>query len=1299
MKFRSLSGFLAMALCLSVSSAFAEGSAGVRIVSAELTASGAAFELAFDALPDGSESERTLYAVYGALDHGTSTNGWEHVERLATVASEDTSASVTVSSGFTGTTPCLRFILMGGITSHSYSADGLAAQWDGIDNALDSAGNRLHVSGTNGWDDISGHGWHATGPASDLWTDNSCRFTRSKVCAFAVDTPNFQSSLGTSWTIEAYVRPASDNNVDYSGVCGGHDAAGLVFWQHWTSGFVCLNYPAWASNPTRYSRSLFETGKYHHLALTADGDTRTAIVYIDGVAQAPVTFGAGGSQLSFPSFWIGKAFDNEPQRNFSGDICAIRAYTRALSAETLAEHITVDEMRFKIGEGGRASDLFRYEALEKVVIAGVNRTEGGAVESFTLDMVGDFLSADDVYAAYGAADAGVLTSAWEHVEKVGTAPVGSGTLTVPAPTGFGGTLGCIRFFRATPGAVRYGSGDYVRDRLFAQWDGADNVGVGQHDATTKTWYDLSGNGWNLTKSKASVGWTENSYRFSRDAGIGAFGVSGMMAEMGGDWTIEAYVKPGNRMNENSSGVCGGHRSYQTKNGLIFWQFCDDVYQLGTYGWKIPTADVDFALNETHHIVMTADSTQNLATFYYEGAERGSCTFPQGGSQLTEPDFFVGTSYLWENRYSFDGDIYAVRIYKRVLTPSEIRGNREIDRIRNGESTPCLCSELYRLSNVVNLDIVADSTPHGAATPNYGPYRDIVADLPLDCTAVQFYTNSAVLYECFGSVLTKEGETGVTNTALSRLFNPSDSGTWELKWLWGPVAYTLDVASTAVGDDPGIEVPGPDYNGFYSAGSEVTLRAYDLSEQVAFDHWEGDVPPGDERHASIVVTMDGNKSVRAVFQPKFWRYDAAKGVVSDGINVFKATVADGNLTLGRVQVLTTSVLDLTLPIIDTTGTPLALTGIGDAACQDRTDLTVVKLPETLESIGSHAFHNCTGLVSVEPLLPASLCYLGSWAFTYATMTNRLELGRSCAVELGLNDTGDGSHFSQCDLIGDVYLGPGVTNLPPNFLCGDTDSVVPDAERTVEIVGATVIGDRAFCERAGIKAITLPDRLESIGHEAFRLCTNLVSITPFLPASLRSLGGYAFCHARNLEGDLKISSRKPVDFFAIGSKGGEDNGSIFSLAAKLSSITLGRGVTVVPEYFCCKDAEAGVLTNVTIYGELVSIGKEAFRQQYALRDFRLNGYPELNASAFNGLSDKQVRFAVPKGNVQWDAYLADPAKVTPWNEVGAEAQAAFASRFGADAKPPVGLTVVTDRLPANQWVVRWNPSTSGTMVLVR
>ena len=119
---------------------------------------------------------------------------------------------------------------------------------------------------------------------------------------------------------------------------------------------------------------------------------------------------------------------------------------------------------------------------------------------------------------------------------------------------------------------------------------------------------------------------------------------------------------------------------------------------------------------------------------------------------------------------------------------------------------------------------------------------------------------------------------------------------------------------------------------------------------------------------------------------------------------------------------------------------------------REQITEVRLPEGLTSVGSLAFYGCTALTAVT--LPQSVTAIGSYA------------------------------FAECSSLQTFRMNEGVTS----------------------------IGECAFraCEK--LAAITLPGSLERLGSMAFYRCESLTAVT--VPASVSSMGVSVFAYCKSL-----------------------------------------------------------------------------------------------------------------------------------------------------------------------------------------
>jgi len=202
------------------------------------------------------------------------------------------------------------------------------------------------------------------------------------------------------------------------------------------------------------------------------------------------------------------------------------------------------------------------------------------------------------------------------------------------------------------------------------------------------------------------------------------------------------------------------------------------------------------------------------------------------------------------------------------------------------------------------------------------------------------------------------------------------------------------------------------------------------------------------------------------------------------------------------------------------------------------VTSVTIPNSVTSIGNHAFEGCTGLKSVK--IPNSVTRIGNGA------------------------------FSNCDNLTSITIPNSVKSIGAYTFrgCEKLKSVtIPNSVKS--------IGSYAFIDCRGLTSITIPNSVTSIGDEAFSGCKNLTSVT--IGNSVTSIGDEAF---RGCTGLTSVTIGNSVK--SIGDE-------VFRDCTGLTSITIPNSVTSIGEmaFFEC-----GNLTSVTIGNRVKSIGKAAF-----------------------------------------------------------------------------------------------------------
>ena len=216
-----------------------------------------------------------------------------------------------------------------------------------------------------------------------------------------------------------------------------------------------------------------------------------------------------------------------------------------------------------------------------------------------------------------------------------------------------------------------------------------------------------------------------------------------------------------------------------------------------------------------------------------------------------------------------------------------------------------------------------------------------------------------------------------------------------------------------------------------------------------------------------------------------------------------------------------------------------------------DVKEFEVPDSVTSIDSYAFDNCSSLTSIT--IPDSVTSIGSFAFWDCSNLTNITIPDSVT---SINY----SAFSGCSSLTSVVIGDGVTSIDYRafYNCDSLTSVVIGD-------GVTSIGDDAFIDCSSLMSVVIGDGVTSIGSSAFYNCDSLTSIT--IPDSVTSIGSSAFSDCSNL-----------------------------------TSITIPDSVTIIGEH-AFRDCSS--LTSITIPDSVTSIGSFAFSICSSLRSIKYRG----------------------------------------------------------------------------------------------
>ena len=288
-------------------------------------------------------------------------------------------------------------------------------------------------------------------------------------------------------------------------------------------------------------------------------------------------------------------------------------------------------------------------------------------------------------------------------------------------------------------------------------------------------------------------------------------------------------------------------------------------------------------------------------------------------------------------------------------------------------------------------------------------------------------------------------------------------------------------------------------------------------------------------------------------------------------------------------------------------PGSVTTIGESAFEACTSLSIIKFEdEGLLSIGEGAFYLCTSLSSIS--LPSSLTAIPPGAFVGCSSLTSVFIPNS-VTSIGLGA------FGRCTSLTSLTIPESVTSLGEAVFLGCTSlTSIPMGK------GIKVIPKNAFSGCTALNYVAIPEGIETIDEYAFNECWNISEL--YFPSSLTDIESNAFDALPNLI-TLDITdvgnwaqiyfpdyNRNPVAWAQYVSVNGMDltnlvipsgvkeiQESTFPICRELKSITIPSSVTKIDGnafYWGPK------LTTVVLGSGVESIGSNAFGKCEELTD---------------------------------------------------------------------------------------------------
>lgn len=307
----------------------------------------------------------------------------------------------------------------------------------------------------------------------------------------------------------------------------------------------------------------------------------------------------------------------------------------------------------------------------------------------------------------------------------------------------------------------------------------------------------------------------------------------------------------------------------------------------------------------------------------------------------------------------------------------------------------------------------------------------------------------------------------------------------------------------------------------------------------------------------------------------------------------------------------------------------------SVCYRLSNVTEVKIPESVTKIGERAFYNCGSLVKAD--LPKGLKEIGNEAFAGCDTLDT-------KFHEGLETIGTRA-FSHCRSLTNVQLPSTTKSIGEQafYACtGLTEIVIPEAltfldkqafsmssitsvkwnaihceitlapfQNTVEefIFGNNVeYIPKNLCNGFNkLTSIVIPAKVTEIGENAFSGCSAIGKIE--IPASVTKIGDYAFSNMSSIT-EVKI----PNSIQQLGR-------GVFNSCSALKKATLPEGISTIPTSFLGYTA----LDSINIPKSVTRIDDYAFNTCNNLVAVKLNeGLTFIGNSAFKDCGIKEIKF---------------------------------------------------------------------------
>ena len=250
-------------------------------------------------------------------------------------------------------------------------------------------------------------------------------------------------------------------------------------------------------------------------------------------------------------------------------------------------------------------------------------------------------------------------------------------------------------------------------------------------------------------------------------------------------------------------------------------------------------------------------------------------------------------------------------------------------------------------------------------------------------------------------------------------------------------------------------------------------------------------------------------------------------------------------------------------------PNSVNTIGDGAFLDCDELTSIIIPNSVQTIGEYAFNDCDRLTKAEFYSIESLCKIkfADYDSNPLSCAKHLYINGVEVTEIVIPDSikSIGSYaFYNCSGITSVTIGNSVTSVGNSAFTGCSSLTSVTIGNSV-----TNIGEEAISYCSGLKSVTIPSSVTSIGEWAFKGCIGLTEINVDIANTVyTSENGVLFNKDKTTI--ICYPEGKTDTAYTIPNSVSRINAGAFNNCSSLKSLTIPNSVTEI-SYMDCDNLE--------------------------------------------------------------------------------------------------------------------------------